>query len=390
MPRFSFAWSPLGEKLAFRGGVGIFYDRPEGNIIFSTLNSPPFNESITRENANLANPLAGTTPAAQPFGTIEAIDENFQVPKTTNWSFSVQRELPLGMFAEAAYVGSAGRNLTRRPDINRLTPEQTRARAALPTAQQPNVNALRQYQGFSAINMHLSDAYSNYHALQLFLAKRRGTFNYTISYTLGSSKSVGNARGDGGVDGIDEDVFTIPAENYGPSSNDRRHIFVLTYQYRFPTLQKSNVVLKTLFGGWEVSGITNYQSGAPETPDANVAPFGTRRADYLGGPVQQETPDPTVDALWVRESFAPAPADRKGNAPIGVLRLPGLKRWNVALRKRTTLAKDVRLTFQFDAFNVFNQVNFRGPNTRVDQDSFGTFSSAAPPRELQVGVRLDF
>jgi hypothetical protein len=387
MPRVSFAWSPLGEKLAFRGGVGIFYDRPEGNIVFSTLNSPPYNESVQRDNANLANPLAGTTPAGQPWATIEAIDPGFSPPKTTNWSFSVQRELPLGMFGEVAYVGSAGRNLTRTPDINRLTPEQIRARAALPTAQQPNVNSLRRYQGFGSINMHYSDAYSDYHALQVYLAKRRGNLNYTVSYTLGSSKSVGNARGDDGVDSIDEDLFDLSG-NYGPASNDRRHILVLTYQYSFPFFAKSGGVLKTLFGGWEISGITNYQTGAPETPDASVEPFGTRRADYLGGPVQPENPG--FDSWLNRDAFAPAPQDRKGNAPLGILRLPGFKRSNVALRKRTTLAKDVRLTFQLDAFNVFNQVNFRTLNTRVDQDNFGTFSTAAPPRELQVGVRLDF
>ena len=386
MPRFSFAWSPMGDKLAFRGGVGVFYDRPEGNVVFTTLNSPPFNESVSVENANIANPLSGRAAALQPWGTIEAISPDFKPPRITNWSFSVQRELPFGTFAEVAYVGSAGRDLTRRPDINRLSPEQLRARAALPTAQQPNVNALRQYQGFGAINMHLSDAWSDYHALQVFLAKRRGDLNYTVSYTLGKAQANANARGDSGVEAID-DLFAGLTENYGPSSADRRHILTLTYQYRFPFFRNSSGLGKTLFGGWEISGITNYQTGAPENPDGNTS-IGVRRADYLGGPVQPA--DPGFDNWLVRESFTPAPEDRKGNAPIGILRLPGLHRWNVAVRKRTTLAKDVTLTLQADAFNMFNHVNFRGLNTRVDQDNFGTLGSAAPPRQFQLGMRLDF
>ena len=40
MPRFSFAYS-LNPATVFRGGVGLFYDKPEGNVIFSQLNIPP-------------------------------------------------------------------------------------------------------------------------------------------------------------------------------------------------------------------------------------------------------------------------------------------------------------------------------------------------------------
>jgi hypothetical protein len=386
MPRVSFAWAPMGDKLSFRGGVGIFYDRPEGNIVFTTLNSPPFNESVSRENANLSNPLAGTTAALTPWGTIEAISPDFQPPKTTNWSFSVQRELPLGMFAEVAYVGSAGRQLTRRPDINRLTSDQLRARVALPTAQQPNVNSLRPYAGFGSINMHLSDAWSDYKGLQVFVAKRRGALNYTFAYTYSKAQANANARGDSGAD-IATDLFEGLKESYGPTGNDRRHIFVATYQYRFPFFNKSHGFAHALFGGWEISGITNYQSGAPSTPDGST-PIGTRRIDYLGTAVQPD--NPTFDNWLNKDAFGLPTDDRAGNAPIGIITSPGLKRWNMALRKRTTLSKDVRLTLQLDAFNVFNQVNFRGLETTFTSSAFGTLSSAAPARQLQVGARLDF
>lgn len=45
---------------------------------------------------------------------------------------------------------------------------------------------------------------------------------------------------------------------------------------------------------------------------------------------------------------------------------------------------------QFDVFNIFNRVNFGNPNTNVSSGAYGTISSANPPRQMQVGVRVDF
>jgi hypothetical protein len=387
MPRFSFAFAPGGsDKTSFRGGVGIFYDRPEGNIIFSTLNSPPFSESVAVENGNLGNPLGGAAAAQAPRGTIEAIDPNLTVPRVTNWSFSVQRQLPLGLFGEVAYVGSAGRHQIRRPDINALSGDQLRARAALPAASQPNINSLRPYQGFSTINMHLSDAVSDYDALQVFVKRARGRLTYSFSYTYGKAQANASLRGDSGVEAGD-DPYEGAKDNYGPTDSDRRHIFVATYGYQIPFFRNTTGPVKTVLDGWEISGVTNYQSGAGFTVTGPTS-IGNRRADYTGATIALD--NPTYTKWFNTDAFVSAPDDRKGNSPIRNVRGPSFQRWNMTLRKRTTLAKDVRLTLQLDAFNVFNMVNFKGLNTTIGNAAYGTLNAASPPRQLQVGARLDF
>ena len=161
-PRLSFAWSPDADsKTAVRGGFGLFYDRIEGNLIYPLLTTPPFLANVQLENGNLSNPAGGRPAAAAPFGTITAIDPNLQLPYTMNWSLSVQRELSGGLFAEVAWVAGQGRHLLRQPDINQPTFEVLLANSKLPTAQRLNINALRPYKGYSAINMRLSDGTSS-------------------------------------------------------------------------------------------------------------------------------------------------------------------------------------------------------------------------------------
>jgi len=389
-PRVSFAWKPLGDdSTSVRGGAGLFYDRPEGNLYFSLVNNPPFSLSSSYENGNLANAGGGTVAALAPWASIDSLDPNLKIPRVWNWSLGVQRELPFwGLFAEVTYVGNKGEQLLRQPDINRPTFEQLAANQAGPRY---NTNYLRPYKGFSNIRLRLSDAWSQYNALQMFLSRRRGNINFTLNYTY--SKTWDNASGNGddigndGQDWQDLDYF------WGPSSNDRRHIFVATWTYRLPFWLGREDVLGKVLSGWEISGITRFQSGAPFTVSGNTS-IGNRRADFDGGNEQAANAGDLLadnSVAWLDTAkFRAAPEGRLGNSGRNQFFGPGLQQWDISLRKQFRIKGSVKASFHADFFNAFNNLILRNPATTVTNAGFGTITSAAPLRNIQLGFRVMF
>ncbi|PYS71369.1 MAG: TonB-dependent receptor, partial [Acidobacteria bacterium] len=162
-PRFGFSYAPFNDdKTSIRGGFGMFYDKVEGNLIFSQVNVPPFVSTPSLDNGNLTNPSGGTPANAALLGSINSIDPNLEIAYSMNFSLGVQRELPRGFFMEVNYVGNLGRHLIRQPDLNQ--PSFAALTANLPANGGPNanINALRPYKGFTNILYRLSDANSNY------------------------------------------------------------------------------------------------------------------------------------------------------------------------------------------------------------------------------------
>lgn len=380
-PRFSFAYAPFNNnRTALRGGFGIFHNVWRGDITQRTSENPPFSQQAQYENQNLS---ALSRAALVPYGALLTADPRLVPSYTMNFSLSLQQELPQGVFVEAAYVGSQGRHLLRRPDINQPTFEDLRANAALPAAERAATNFLRLFKGYSAIQQYTSDANSNYNALQLHATKRKGALVFTTSYTW--SKALTDASG---FDENPED-YQNRRYNYGPASYDRRHVFVTTYTYRLPRVKNWGRFADAALSLWEASGITRFQSGNQFTVTGNTA-IGTRRADYLGGEIELPKDERTVNRWFNTAAFAAAPESRRGTAGVRSVKGPGLQLWDLSLRKRLAATETWRLQFQADFFNLFNRANFLNVATTVTSADFGTIMSAAPARNIQLALRLTF
>ncbi len=385
-PRFSFSYAPFRDsKTAIQGGFGIFYDKPEGNLIFPMVNYAPWLTSVNYENGNIRNPAGGTAAALAPMGNIDAIDPNLKTPYSMNFSFGIQQQLPSSVFFEVKYVGNNGRHLIRQPDINLVPFDTLREIRAIPSAQRPSDNSMRPYKGYSSIRQRMSDSTSNYHSLQMYATRRKGRLLFTSSYTW--SKVLTDASGNGDNP---ENPYNRHY-NYGPASFDRSHVIATTVSYSIPTKRFRNGFLKQALMGWEYSGITRYQTGAPLTPSGNTS-IGGRRADYIGGDVLLP-PDQRGPNAWINEAaFAVAPNDRLGNAGVGIIRGPGLFLLDSSLRKQFRMSKEGqrRLQFQAEFFNVLNHVNFRNPNTNITDVNYNTISTAGPQRNVQLGLKFYF
>jgi hypothetical protein len=385
-PRFSFAYSPTDDgQQSIRGGIGLFYDRPEGNLYFSLVNNPPFALSSEFQNGNLANPGGGAVAPLAPWVSMDALDPGLDIPRVWNWSLSYQRELPWGLFGEVSYIGNRGQHLLRQPDINRPSLQTFADNAAGPNY---NTNYLRQYKGYSAIRMRLSDAESSYNALQLFLSKRQGDIYFTVNYTLSKSEDRGSGNGDDQVeDWRDLDYYL------GPSDFDRRHILVGTWTYRLPFFRSSQSVAASILGGWEVSGVGRYQSGAPFSVTVNTI-AGTRRVDLTGvDPYASNKGDLTAanTIAWLNIAAFAQPANAlKGTSSRNQFTGPSYHAWDISLRKAFRLYKESKIQLQADFFNAFNQKNFNNPSANISNSGFGVITGAAPPRQVQLAVKFLF
>lgn len=406
LPRVGFAWN-VAPNTVIRGGVG-FYRLP--NIGFYQFG--PLSKYVQQATFQSAD---GITPAYQldqgvppvpyyvdangnpyvpaslsnPTSTVQQIDSRVRTPYNISWQFGIQHQFGSSWFGEVDYAATKGVKLPIAIDTNQLPP------SLFYTASQ----ALRPYPQYAAVQYLTMDGNSNYQSLQAKLEHRfKGGFvisaAYTFSKLLDDVDEVADSNSRAHRQGV-QNVYDLRSE-WGIGGYDIPQRFVANYVWQLPFGKGGKYasdipVVSHIIGGWEFSGITEFQVGQPLpiTQPNNTHGFTeAQRPNVIGDPVLSS--GQTLSHWFNTAAFVQAPAYTLGDSPRFPLHGPGINNWDLALQRNFMLTERIKLQFRSEFFNAWNHPQFNNPNGNVASPSFGAINSAQAGRVIELVGRLYF
>lgn len=398
-PRFGFAYSLPGAGTVLRGGYGWFYQRDTENKFVDMALNPPF-VSIRTQAYNQANftafdwfnPAANTSIAGVGLFANDPYVKNGRIQA---WNLSLERSVWSTLFS-AAYVGNVSRHLS-----NLEFPNQARPGPG-------SINSRRPWPDSGLIYYQNYNGNANYNGLQLkaqrnFAAGFMLLAGYTFSKTIDDTG--GTFVGEGSRGFVVQDTLNRHADR-GLAAQDIRQRFVVSYVYELPFGHGKRLLSRggapaAVLGGWQVNGVTAYQTGSPlfVTQACNRAntDAGAARPDVAGNP---RLPGGRSSGEQVSEFFETSafvnvcPGEEGpftfGNSGRNNVIGPGVANWDFGLYREFRLkGESARLQFRGEFFNLFNHPVFAQPGSTAGTPQFGRISRTSfDPREIQFALKL--
>jgi hypothetical protein len=188
--------------------------------------------------------------------------------------------------------------------------------------------------------------------------------------------------------------YDLRAER-GLSSFDRSHVLAVSYVWEIPFFQSNAVkVLRPVLAGWQLSGLSVFQSGLPASITvvgdiAGVSGGGAQRANVVGNGVLPRG-ERTFDRYFNTAAFALPAAGTFGNGGRNIIRRPGTNNWDVSVVKGFRITEHRRVQFRAEFYNIFNHLSYNNVQTQVGSRGFGAITGADPARVIQLALRFDF
>jgi hypothetical protein len=378
-PRLGAAYQ-LTPKTIIRAGGGLFYAKTTNSTYYNTrVENGVFQQTFNCTPAtcpalqfpNLIWTAPGAPPQAPFPGAVTPKVVTFSPPSsaqasrgmTPDWrnpsawtgDVTVERQLPGGMTASAAYVFSRGIHLPIFVDSNLAPATTTKSydilNAAGSTTQTYTVPfyTTRLNPATGIITTAFPAVNSWYNSMVLTASKQyRHGVEFTANYTLSKSRDDGEVIGSSGTfagSDIAVDPYNYRAE-YAPSDLDQRHRFVANGTWTPEFKGISNSAARWAANGWRLSSIVTLASGHPA--QANIS----------------GTPSPLDGGLTAGDSSnASVSAGRAGWLARNPVYAPGYKDWDLRVRRDFALTERIQLSLWGELFNVTNTTNILSVNT---------------------------
>ncbi len=459
-PRLGFAWDPFKDgKNSIRGGIGVFSDRVYGNLVSDARGNPPFQPSLfvspvgdfgPTSGAQLQNQTAPGSLTPSPVVTNlnpttfagglifpDIFAANIKPPELVSWNFGLQHEISKNLTVEANYVGNHGTRILRVVDGNPPQPNLVNELLADGVAPQDlQFNTL--YYGaeigalpFDAVNnnafLHTftdeTTGHSWYNALQAQVTERafhglQIQMSYTWAHAMDDSSDPLVTTTNNGNYPVDS--YALNRER-GNSGFDVRQRGVMNFIYQ-PNIGRGKALLShgvvgRVLEGWQISGVAQWQTGAPYDIFGPVDTLHTGisdRATVINASALKTIPSTGRVNIngGVFKGFnaagfnledgisAPIPWGIPSSTVRNNWYGPGENNWNVNFAKETSLTEKVKLQLRFEFYNLFNHTWFTKPDNSLADAASGLFGyttstvtqgdGTTSARQMQVAAKFTF
>jgi hypothetical protein len=388
-PRFGFAYQ-LEPKTVIRGAVGQYYNLLPSSYVDGGFGNLPFVNTVMYTNSTSPSitmnaPFAAT--ASVPANPSTFAQHKTVTPYTEQYNLVIEQQLPGAVDLRIGYIGQRtihqnnhGGTGNTEPDINYSAPGTTVEQSRRP------------YQPFSTITEAFDPIYhTTANSLQVGLHKQyRHGLMVNAEYQWIRVLGIENHQNP-----------TAIGDSYGPISSITPQTLEVSYAYEFPLGQnkmlfgRANAFTNKLISGWQLAGLTSFQTGQPfsvtYTAPGSQTYGATGRADRVAGvPLY---PAHKTNAEWFNPAAFTAPAPYAfGNSGYDMLRGPNYQNWDMNLEKNTAIGERYKLQLRGEVFNVANHPNFGVPSSAVSNPaSNGVISSVVnESRTIEFAVKFNF
>ena len=416
-PRLGFAYEAVPNTV-IRGAFGIYYNLIPASYIGSPFANLPFVSSQTYTNSTTSTPSFSMY---NPFSASGSFTANPSVlaqaptvtPYTEQYNLALEHQFAKAWDVRIGYVGQ--HNLKQN---NYGGPGNYAANLNLPAQPVPIKNgsttpqATFNYQPFSSITNNMAPIFSsNMNSLQVGVHKQ-----YSRGIAFGAEYQWTRVLG---TENLQNPSGSTPNDSYGPVGGITPQALTVNYSYLLPfgkgqmLLGSSHGFVDKLVGGWQISGITTFQTGQPfsvsySAPGTYTDASGNKWTNLASGranvvPGAALYPSNKTRFQWFNPAAFVAPTNAAGipgaaygNSGYDMLRGPRFQDWDMNLQKNIRFRERCNLQLRADSFNIFNHPNFGTPNANISNAStVGTITSMSStptygPRTVEFAAKFSF